>query len=528
MEWRDEIRESSPRRRSVTRQNGRRISLRAVTITAFFVVLSALVTLSWDDISQPRYEHIDFAANSILIDEALTLDLLHGNYSRAGFYHPGPALLYVQAGSQLIFHDLLGVVPTPYNAHLLGIFILNATSLALAARILYRNTRSLWSVGLLIVIAFAYSLHFDSAGLGGLLSSTWMPHVYVWPYLLLLVSGASVAVGHGEDLWVFALASGLLVHGHVSFFLPVLVFVALVAVAWVIRHRGRWPRAIPISSRTSTAIVLALFILPLALQLITDFPGQFGNYVNYLRETELPPRDLGTVIRFVAQYWGFGAASAPLVPTLALAAVASTYFAAPGPRRMFHLALLFAGVVASATTALFAFSGVDDFTHTYLALFYVAVPIVFWTVLGTNLVDRWVKGRPVLTAAVGATIVIAWLVILVQPASGSLYNGSDVGAAYDSLDRALGPDEPIALSFAEHNDWAVTVGLLEQARRDGRPACVRVGPGIFEILFTTRNVCPKDTGDRTEALVTAMAGPPTPQAVLLYDGANYDIWRLDG
>jgi hypothetical protein len=505
---------------------GRSVSLRAVTFAVFFMILGALIIVSWDDVSQPRYEHGDFAANSILIDEAMSLDLLHGNYSRTGFYHPGPAMLYVQAGSQFLLHDLLGVVPTPYNAHLLGILGLNAALLALAARILYRVSGSPASVVFLIVAAFAYSLHLDSAGLGGLLSSTWMPHVYVWPFLLLLVSSASVAVAHGEDLWVVALTGGLLVHGHVSFALPVLVFGVLVAVAWVYRHRGRWLSSIPPRSRAAAAVVLAVFILPLALQLIIDFPGQFGSYIEYIRGTELPPRDLGTVTRFMAQYWGSGTAAFVLIPALALAAFASTYFDQQGPRRDFHLALMAAGVVASATTAVYAFSGVDDFTHAYLALFYVGVPIVFWTVLGTNVFERWVRGRTVLTSALAVMIVISWVVILIQPASGSLYDGSDVGVAYDSMDQVLDPDEPVEISLSEHNDWAVTVGLLEQARRDGRTACVIVDPGILEILFTVENVCTNGAKGRAGVLVTALPEPPDSEAVLLYDGDNYDIWRF--
>jgi len=341
----------------------RQISSRAVALATFVVVLCALVILSWDDIFEPRYEHIDFAANSILIDEALSLDLLHGNYSRTGFYHPGPALLYVQAGSQLLFHDLLGVVPTPYNAHLLGIFILNATVLALAAGILFRISQTLASVGTFLLAAFAYSLFFQSPGLGGLLSSTWMPHVYVWPYLLLLVASASVAAGHGKDLWVFVLAGGLLVHGHVSFALPVLVFAILVSVAWVVRERGNWFRAIPRSSRTTALIVLGVFILPLALQVIVDFPGEFDDYWTYLRDTELPPRGIGTVTRYLAQYWGFGTAFLLLIPVLFGTALASTYYSDPGPGRLFHLYLISAGVVASIITAIYAFKGVDDFTY---------------------------------------------------------------------------------------------------------------------------------------------------------------------
>jgi hypothetical protein len=161
-------------------------------------------------------------------------------------------------------------------------------------------------------------------------------------------------------------------------------------------------------------------------------------------------------------------------------------------------------------------------------LFYVAVPIIFWTVLGTNLFERWVRRHTAMAATVTALIVLAWVVIVIQPASGSLHDGSDVGIAYNSMDQLLDPDAAIALSFTEHNDWAVTVGILEQAHRDGRSACVRVGPGVFEIVFTAENICAENAGDPIDVLVTALAGPPDPQAVRLFDGDNYDVWSLDG
>ena len=209
-----------------------------VSAAVFLVVLSSLVILSRDDITETRHEDGDFAANSILIDSAMTFDLVHGNYSRAGFYHPGPVFLYVQAAGQTLLFEGLDLVPTPYNAHLVALFVLNALLLGLSAGIVYRETGSLWAPALLVVIAFAFSLTFAGPGLGGLLSSTWMPHVYVWPFLLLLVSSASVASGRGEDIWKLALAGSLLIHGHVSFLLPVAVFLLIVIVVWVRSHRS--------------------------------------------------------------------------------------------------------------------------------------------------------------------------------------------------------------------------------------------------------------------------------------------------
>ena len=83
------------------------------------------------------YEDMDFAANTIAV-LGKHFDLLTGKYSKEGFYHPGPAFLYVMAGGESFFHDLLHLVPTPWNGQLLAILLLNAAligaSLAVVAR----------------------------------------------------------------------------------------------------------------------------------------------------------------------------------------------------------------------------------------------------------------------------------------------------------------------------------------------------------------------------------------------------------
>src|SRR6266404_6233843 len=64
----------------------------------------------------PHYEMGDLAANSLQIIRAKHFEAVLGNYSRFGFYHPGPAFFYVYAASEALFHDALHVVPTPLNA----------------------------------------------------------------------------------------------------------------------------------------------------------------------------------------------------------------------------------------------------------------------------------------------------------------------------------------------------------------------------------------------------------------------------
>ena len=63
--------------------------------------------------SLPIREDGDYAANSILVNQAVHFHLLVGNYSREGFNHPGPAFLYIQSFGQDVFYTALHLVPAP-------------------------------------------------------------------------------------------------------------------------------------------------------------------------------------------------------------------------------------------------------------------------------------------------------------------------------------------------------------------------------------------------------------------------------
>ena len=145
----------------------------------------------------PIHEDSDYAANSILVTQAVHFQLLVGNYSREGFNHPGPAFLYIQSFGQDLFYSLLHIVPYQYNGQLLAVFVLSGAMIALTMMVLCRRYGS-WLIAL--------------AGLGAVLlltgtsvewASAWMPYVYVAPFLFAVVAGASVATGALEDLPFF-------------------------------------------------------------------------------------------------------------------------------------------------------------------------------------------------------------------------------------------------------------------------------------------------------------------------------------
>src|SRR4051812_25448776 len=77
----------------------------------------------------------DAASNDILVLQAKRLALLHGNYSRVGFYHPGPFYFYWMAASETLLGDILHVFVSPRAAQIFGIIILHALAIGLYFRI---------------------------------------------------------------------------------------------------------------------------------------------------------------------------------------------------------------------------------------------------------------------------------------------------------------------------------------------------------------------------------------------------------
>jgi hypothetical protein len=175
------------------------------------------------------YESADPADNSILVAQASRFTLLHGNYSREGFFHPGPAYLYLMAAGQWLFHDVTHLVPTGWNGQLIAILLLNSALLAALAWIVGGWAGSAWAAAAAAATALGYaavlSLDVPVSLNPQILASNWMPDVYVPTFLVFLVAGASVAAGRTAHLWLLAATGWLLIHGHAAFlfFVPVVL-----------------------------------------------------------------------------------------------------------------------------------------------------------------------------------------------------------------------------------------------------------------------------------------------------------------
>ena len=86
----------------------------------FLLVILVLVIANLSSVNTTLYENADLAANGLLIQNAKSLHLLVGNYSRIGFNHPGPAILYILAFGELIFYDWLHLVKSPFAGQVIA------------------------------------------------------------------------------------------------------------------------------------------------------------------------------------------------------------------------------------------------------------------------------------------------------------------------------------------------------------------------------------------------------------------------
>ena len=307
---------------------------RWVWLGTFGVVAALMLIRSAFLFTTRLYESADEAANSILVIQAQHFTLLHGNYSRTGFFHPGPAYMYIMAAGQWLFHDLSHLVPTPWNGQLIAILLLNSAMLATVAWIVYRWTRTAWAAvavtAVTILLAAAIDVGMPPVSNGDVLASNWMPDMYVPVFLAFIVAAASVAAGRTAHLWL--LGGHRLAADSRARRVPVLraadrrglppwPAVAARRRPWAaVRRftRRRWRHYVP------ALLVSAVFALPIVADLVLHWPGQFGKYWHYARSARAGHHPLSQVVRYVLWYWSPGPLWVGLLVLVAAVAAALT------------------------------------------------------------------------------------------------------------------------------------------------------------------------------------------------------------
>jgi hypothetical protein len=449
------------------------------------------------------YEQGDSSANSILIEQALRFRLLVGNYSREGFNHPGPAYMYAQAFGEWLARDMLHIVPTPWNGQLLAVYALDSGLAALAVFIVYGWTRSVKGAASAFVVILGFgAMHPE------VLTSNWMPDLYVMAFFVFLLAAASVAARQARDIWVLAVTGWLLIHGHVCFlfFVPVMTAAAVLIAFWPRRrhplaavrkfvrdHRGAWIPAVVIS---------AVFVTPIAINLLLHWPGSFAKYFAYGKSGKSGHRTGAEIMRYALWYWWphHFAWAVPLA--LFVVALTATALLTRDRLRRCLFSVLAMTAVASLAFVVYVALGIDELDQVYIGYFYWSVPFAVLMVIAVSLVQA-VRVR--LTTAVvllGAAAVTTAFAFLGGLRTDVVDNNPQLPGAVTTL-ATVSHGRPIVI--AVHGmAWVEAPGFLVQAERTGVRTCVDQ-PGNMAFVLTSQFVCTsreESVGVRYEFLAT--------------------------
>jgi hypothetical protein len=305
------------------------------------------------------------------------------------------------------------------------------------------------------------------------ISVPWPPYLYVLPFLLLAVAGPSVVVGELRSLPAYTIAAGFLVHGHASFLMFVSVSTCALILGFWLVNRGRVRSSLSAARRPliTSGVIAFVFLLPMVLDLILHWPGQWLLYWRYSRQASSNP--LGDALSYTGHFWtasslGWLGFAVAVAIAIALAARVSA------TERRYLLALSGGVLMLVALVVFYAYRGVDDLTQFYTGDFSTALPGL---VLGAaamlvvqQLFQRLPLGRPL--AIVSSTVAAALVLIGTgMAAKEAVYPSADADLV--QLQSMAAPGQAVILELPSSGaTWPKAFAVLEEAHRRGLPICL--------------------------------------------------------
>lgn len=471
------------------------------TWLAFCLPVLVLLILPHLELAAMNLSTGDHAANSLLVQKAKGLSLDHGNYSRVGFFHPGPFFFYVMAAGEVLFHDFMGLAKSPEAGHRLAIALLNLGLYGIAHGGLARYFGKPWIAGFAILLGISAIKATTPA-----LTSVWPPDLYVAPAFLFAVSMFLLLAGESRGLPGFILGGCILIHGHASNIglVPLMGF-ATVAALLVIRRATLLPvRPAAIYEWLKPHLVLsvlvaAVFALPILLHTLTNWPGEIPKYFAKASGVSNP---LPAALAYTFQYWSFWFIILFAMGSLALLGrwmPVDQKAQPPLPTALPREIAALAGVVAvmSAAMVFYAVRGIDFLNETYIGFWYLgcvggtlAILVMMCDAVSAG---RWrIGGHAV--AGIAAFTSLNWFAAPERPGLNNLGPEADMALSAIAKDNTTSPiafliDQSTNQSWV--TGWPVTVGLIDRnLRQHGPRLCV--APSTWHLLFLEENRCTED------------------------------------
>ncbi|MCD5995595.1 hypothetical protein KDX38_18450 [Pseudomonas sp. CDFA 602] len=504
-------------------------SLNRVSISVFYIVTVALLLLAnFSTINAVTHEAGDFAANSVLIQRAKDFSLWVGNYSRVGFNHPGPAILYVLAAGETVFHDVLHLVDFPFAGQIMAVAFYNAFWITLAFVGFHRLTQStLVALACVSVLLLMLGL-IDYSFFNGI----WMPHMYLFPFVVALMAIGRVIDGKIDSLQALAISSGFLINGHVSFVgvLGVVLITAIVSNYLIFRGQAKTDRIIASPSFLVrhkvplglSCLTLFLFFIPLVIKTITDFPGPIHDYATFSGGHNA--NSLADSLVFVASYWG-----GVLWGALGLGLLTLAWWACGRMQQeaRTRIRALVASIFAATFALLFyARYGIDMLSERYVGLFYYAAPslAIAYSVMVLLSSTRLGSFKAVLLPGSLVVLAVTFSVINKPVPYTQHYGLPGIKTTFNALQSQRTTGNVLVLDLDTANNWPhvwSSVAGLEafSARKGIKLFCVNQN---WHILFTKAYRCSDEEVRSGKRLtVTAYNGYPDKTPALSAMGLSF-------
>lgn len=452
----------------------------------------------------------DSGANAILIKKAKSFELFHGNYSRVGFFHPGPFFFQIQAFSEIIFTDYLNWINDIYLAQSSGIFLLNVFLLLIITYILSATTnsirRGIW-ISLICIVLISLKRPYALSGM-------WMPQIYIMPYLAFISSFIGILISRIDNKKknlakigiILALVSGLiLVHGHASFvgLIPI-QFVFSIILIEGLSYNGDQLTASPINllkdlfARSfyfyrlifsnklfsiSCVLVTSIFIAPFLLEAIIRFPGQFPYYFSFAGGSN--GNSLPSSLIFIAKAWIGG-------PLLAIISIPAGIIVSQKLRNARSITLntkILTIILAPAflTTLFYTVKGIDNLKDVYIICYFTSVSGLYLSwIINTSLGSFGENTRIKSVFIVLISVMLAFAGINSIKLSPYIHRESAVQELYSYLQDG---DRLSSINQRSKSGWIHFNGILAKNEVDINSKEICVADDSWFISFTKKYKC---------------------------------------
>ncbi|MGI0134896.1 MAG: hypothetical protein ACREBW_08070, partial [Candidatus Micrarchaeaceae archaeon] len=501
------------------------------------------VAINWQLFVTPMVPWGDTAINALQVEHAKHFHALLGNYSRWHFHHPGPFLFYVFAAGEALFYNWLHVVPAPLNGECLAEIAFSTACLFAAIYVFWVHTKRTLFLPLAVSASVLFLYAVDSGLPGSAMTSLWLPYAPLFCFLLFIAACASVAAGTRQHLPLLAVAGMIMIHAHVVqlFFVTLLASAALLIAALRTFRRGNFLAALRANKAYLLAAlaIVAIFLLPIAIDWAVDHPNNIHQIRLYLREHHAEHNSIRTAILYTLSFFTYdvhpavalarpGASIRDLVNPaifvriywaccLFILAVATFVYLRPRRKMPTFLNCVFLEMALSIILFVYWGSRITGGMFNFDGYFFYSVQL--FGLLGLcSLISLSIRAKLQARYATACACVLALPLLLVAGVKNSYSADPAVAAIVSSL-KAKHKEGFMLRIQSDQAAWPTAAGVATSLTRLGKCFCVGSG---WEFMFGPQYVCNTHHEPYVVSFSKNMSSCKAP-CVILYGRSNLHV-----